>query len=370
MTTPAQSRAMVFVAPDQPLELRTFAVPAPVAGEAIVRIECATICGSDFHTIAGHRHEPRPSILGHEAIGTVVAAGDPPPVDTAGESIVPGDRVAWSPIIACHQCDRCRRSLPQKCRKLQKYGHLAIDDGPALSGGLAEFIVIRPGSTLIKLAGHWPRDVFCPVGCATATVAAALRHIGSPQGGSVLITGAGMLGLTSVAWCHALGASRIVVADTDSQRARMAQDFGADEVTSSAVSEVAEQGFDFAMEMSGASSAVSAILETIAVGGRIALAGAARPVDDVPLNPESVLRRCLAIYGIHNYVPDDLVAAADFLSRFGDRYPFAALVTGPFPLAQTNEAVREASTSRRHRVMIVPDLAEDSKFTNRPLTNA
>ncbi|HVV99707.1 MAG TPA: alcohol dehydrogenase catalytic domain-containing protein, partial [Planctomycetaceae bacterium] len=72
---PDISRAAVFVGQGKPLELRELPVPAPAAYEALVRIECCTICGSDLHTVSGKRTEATPTILGHEAVGTVCELG-------------------------------------------------------------------------------------------------------------------------------------------------------------------------------------------------------------------------------------------------------------------------------------------------------
>ena len=139
-------RAAVFLAPDQPVELREFSLPVPRSGEALVRIDCCTICGSDIHTITGARHEAVPSILGHEIVGTVTKVGESPLTDIDDQPLQPGDRVTWSACVSCSDCDRCHDGLPQKCRRLSKYGHEVAEGREALSGGLAEHI--PPGLTI------------------------------------------------------------------------------------------------------------------------------------------------------------------------------------------------------------------------------
>ncbi len=140
---PDTCRAAVFVGPKLPLEIRTLPIPSTESEEALVAIECATICGSDLHTMNGIRQECCPSILGHEAVGYVVEVGSPPLLDVHGIALEVGDRVTWSTIVSCGACDRCLRGLPQKCRSLSKYGHDLAEGRRALCGGLAEYLLLR-----------------------------------------------------------------------------------------------------------------------------------------------------------------------------------------------------------------------------------
>ncbi len=109
---PAEARAQVFEGPDLGLRYQTLALPERLGpGEVLVQIELATICGSDLHTIAGHRREPVPAVLGHEAVGRVIAAEGRP-------DLQPGDRVSWTIADSCGQCqpcDRCRRRSCTRC---------------------------------------------------------------------------------------------------------------------------------------------------------------------------------------------------------------------------------------------------------------
>ena len=78
------ARAAVFEQAGSPLVMREFPVPALGPGEALVRVSCCTVCGSDLHTLRGHRETPVPTVLGHEIVGVVEAlASDSPPADVA-----------------------------------------------------------------------------------------------------------------------------------------------------------------------------------------------------------------------------------------------------------------------------------------------
>ncbi|MCA8983354.1 MAG: zinc-binding dehydrogenase [Planctomycetaceae bacterium] len=357
-------RAAVFHAPGQPLQLQSFPVPVPEDDEAVVRISCCTVCGSDLHTLTGARAEVTPSILGHEAVGFVERLGPRPLRDVAGVPLNLGDRVTWSTVIACGTCDRCRAGLPQKCRQLSKYGHDRALGRQALNGGLAERILLRRGSAVVKLPDDLPDEIVCPANCATATVAAMYRCAEPVAGQRVLIFGAGMLGLTAAAMAAARGACAIAVLDTQPRRLELAREFGATATLawtadgsdlSESLRELTGQAlWDIVLEVCGAPAAVAAACQQGDIGARIVLAGSVMPTPDIPLNPEQVIRRCLTIRGMHNYTPADLLAAVMFLQEHGRRFPFAKLVANTFPLDRVNEAVAHALEQRPIRIGIRP----------------
>jgi putative phosphonate catabolism associated alcohol dehydrogenase len=332
------------------------------AGEALVRIDCCTICGSDLHTITGARIEPVPSILGHEVLGIIDDMGDPPLCDIDGEALSPGDRVTWSTSVSCGACDRCRQGVPQKCRKLAKYGHGLAEGRGALSGGLAEYILLRPGSAVLKLDPAIPDEVACPVNCATATIAAAYRTAGRIPARRVLIFGAGLLGLTATAFARSHEAAQVVVCDVNARRLAQAARFGADRVVEwSADREEFQQrlgsgpaSFDVVLELSGSADAVEAACRLGDVGARIVLVGTVMKSRPVHLDPEQIVRQWLTIHGVHNYVPDDLRAAIGFLQRFHTAFPFAELVARTYPLEDVNEAIDAAVRDRPVRVAVRP----------------
>ena len=194
------SLAAVFYASDKPLVLERYELPALGPGEVLVRITCSTLCGSDVHTFTGRRGTPVPTILGHEIMGVVEAVdSDQGVCDYSGRPLEVGDRITWSIAASCGDCFYCDHEVPQKCDHLFKYGHEAIVPAHPLSGGLADYCHLAAGTAILRVPESLPDTVACPANCATATVAAALRLGGVCQGQSVLIQGAGMLGLTAAA---------------------------------------------------------------------------------------------------------------------------------------------------------------------------
>lgn len=350
MTGPELSKVAIFSAPGRSIELRDVPLPELAQDEVLVRVTYATICGSDLHTFTGRRSSPLPSILGHETIGTVEATGGGRPM-AADESVLKvGDRVTWSVAASCSRCHRCVRGLPQKCQSLFKYGHEELTDSEGFSGGLAEHCILRPGTSIVRLADEISDAAVCPVSCATATAAAAVRAVGAVSDRRAVVFGAGMLGLSVAAMLRSAGASSVCVVDPDETRRVTAESFGATETGRDSCG----SGFDLAFEMSGSSAAVASSVECVAIGGRVVLAGCVKPGPAVPLDPESIIRRVVSIHGIHNYTPQDLATAVRFLEEDGPRFPFADLVEKSFPLADVNEAFTFAEQQRPIRVAVVP----------------
>lgn len=356
MSEAVMSRAAVFRSANEPLSIEEFVVPPLSAGEALVQVECCTLCGSDLHSISGHRSTPVPTVLGHEIVGRIAeVATERPPVDVAGRPLDIGDRVVWSVAAACGSCDRCRRAMPQKCRQLFKYGHEAITATHALSGGLADYCLLVPGTAVVRVDDTIAATEIAPASCATATICEAVSGCRELRGRDVLIFGAGMLGLTATAMSIHQGAANVTVCDIDPNRLARARLFGATAAIEWSTLSASTLEADVVFEVSGATTAVEAAVSHAAVGGEVILIGSVSPVGPVAIDPEQVVRRLLHIRGVHNYTPDSLARAVTFLTETRARFPFASLVEQSFPLSRTNEAIAFAQESRACRIAVHPD---------------
>ena len=362
------SLAAVFHAAGRPLTLERYELPTPGPGEVLVRITCSTLCGSDVHTFLGHRSTPVPTVLGHEIMG-VVARQDPDQTvsDHTGRRLQVGDRVTWSIAACCGDCFFCNRDVPQKCEQLFKYGHEKIVAEHPLSGGLADYCHLAAGTAIFRVPDSLPDTIACPANCATATVAAAMRVGGGCEGKSVLIQGAGMLGLTACAMARSRGAQEVIVCDVNAERLERAGEFGASRKLSVSENEqnlidevrdlTAGRGVDLALELSGAPSAVQTGVKLPRIGGQYVLIGSTFPVPPIALDPESVVRRCLTIVGNHNYRPADLGAAVEFLVEHSREYPFADLVHDEYHLPEAEAAFARAITGQDLRVAVRPEVS-------------
>ena len=149
-----QARAAVLTRYNEPLEFRSFPLPdRPGAGEAIVRVEMAGICGTDVHLWKGELPVPLPVILGHESVGVVEAMGEGLTKDWRGQPLAVGDRVTWASSLVCGECFSCRvKRQPTRCVARKAYGiSYCCDEAPHLRGGYAEQILLRAGSSIFRL---------------------------------------------------------------------------------------------------------------------------------------------------------------------------------------------------------------------------
>ncbi len=365
MTASSTSRAAVFHAAGQPLTIQSFPLPELNEGEALARIRCATICGSDLHSFTGRRQAPAPSVLGHEMVAEIAALGPGGVRDFRGNFLSVGDRVTWSMVWSCGECFFCRRQLRPKCEKLLKFGHERITPQRALFGGLAQHCHLPQRTAIFKVPQNLTDPIACPANCATATVAAVFRRAGCFVGKSVVIHGAGMLGLTACAMAAQAGAEQVMCLEPDPQRRALAMRFGAGTVLDSGQAEekilarvfdlTHHRGADIALEFSGYPEAMELGIRLLREGGCFVVAGATFPSRPVQWQGEFLVRRLLQVQGVYNYQPDDLGTALDFLAQASGRYPFDELVPQSFPLAEANTAFEYAQRQRPPRVAVIPE---------------
>ena len=346
----------IFDGPGRPFRFACQPPPRLGPGEALVRVTLCTVCGSDLHTFGGRRTQPAPSVLGHEPVG-VVAEVNGELRDVTGEPVRVGDRVVWAVVVSCGACFFCTHELPQKCERLRKYGHEPADLATGPLGGLSTHCHLLAGAAIVKVPAALPDAVAAPAGCATATVMAAFRAAGGRGPRTVAVLGLGMLGLTACAVAAAAG-DAVIACDVSDARLAHAARFGAAhiakprELLELAKSLTAGRGADLALELSGPADAAAAALDVLRVGGTAVWVGAVSPVGTIPVNPESVVRRCLTVAGVHNYAPRDLAAAVEFLAANHTRFPFAELVADTFSLDAADAAFRFAEAEHPVRVAV------------------
>lgn len=342
---------------------RSYACPDPRQGEILVRLTCCTICGSDLHTYTGKRCETSDlCVLGHEMVGVIETLGDAEMRDYHGNLLRTGDRVTWSMVVSCGECFYCRHGLCQKCVSKFKYGHDDWNGVPM--GGLAEHCLLKKGTPIFKVPDALEDIVVAPANCAVATVAAAARLVQETHpiaGSRILVTGSGMLGLIATCFFRDRDAT-VVVAEPNPIRRQQAKSFGeticvdpreSDKLDRIQQSLTEGEGFDVCLDFSGHNSGVKQCLNSARVGGCVMLVGSVFPTESIELNPEVLVRKMLTIRGLHNYRPDDLATAIDFLTRTSSMYPYAELIGRRFQLDEYEQVFNFALEESPIRVAIV-----------------
>ena len=358
-------KVVLFTGVGEPLEEAEFPLPEELEpGAILVRTSIATVCGSDMHSWRGRRPFPTPSVLGHEGLGVIVRLGRDISRDTAGSPLSDGDRVTWSIMANCGNCYFCRMTdLPQKCQNLFKYGHDKSDVPPYFMGTFGEYVYLRPGTGVFKVPDDMADEEASPLMCAAATVTGGLDRIGMQSGDTVVIQGAGMLGLYAAAFAKEQGAGQVIVIDILDKRLELAKEFGADvcvnagRCTDQALIKTVLDltggiGADIVVEVSGFAKVVPLGVKMLRTGGRYLMQGAVYPDDSFTLDSYDVIIKCLTIKGLHNYDSKYLGHAMDLVHRSRSRYPYEKLAGPSFPL--TAEGVTNALEALENRTAIRP----------------
>ena len=357
------------------MEIREYPVLAPQPDQILVRVTMATICGSDLHTWRGEMAnlgpgsaKPAGMVPGHEMTGRIEALGAEWTSDTLGRPLKEGDRVAFSFFNPCGKCWAC---LSNTARCPNRYRLRApADTAPHFHGAYAEYHVVKPGQWVFKVPDELPDELVAPANCALSQVLYALHRIGIWLGDTVVIQGAGGLGLYATAVAKEMGAGQVVVVDRIPERLALAREFGADvTINLDEVPEEAErvklvkdltqgQGADVALEVAGVPSIVQEGLDLLRYGGRYCLVGNIVPRVTGEIVPHDIVRLSRQVLGVVGYEGWVLPRALDFLARTRHRYPFHKLVSHCYPLEEINRAFEEAdwalSQGKVTRAAIVP----------------
>ncbi len=216
-------RAVTFQAPG---EVRVEDVPEPELVEptdAIVRIEASGVCGSDLHIYHGRVQIEPGFTIGHEYVGTVIAAGE------EVRDVAVGDRVLGCFQTACGHCFFCRRGLFHKCDSSRTFGHGAALG--SLQGTQAERALV-PNADLVlrKVPAGMSDEVALFAGDVMGTGYHAAAEAGLQPGDTAAVLGLGPVGLCAVQAALAMGAAHVIAIDTVSERLEMARSFGAQAV--------------------------------------------------------------------------------------------------------------------------------------------
>eukprot|EP00927_Polykrikos_kofoidii_P044483 TRINITY_DN38437_c0_g1_i1.p1 TRINITY_DN38437_c0_g1~~TRINITY_DN38437_c0_g1_i1.p1 ORF type:complete len:427 (+),score=57.27 TRINITY_DN38437_c0_g1_i1:45-1325(+) len=367
--------ASIFHGANKPFELREIPLPDKLnEGEMLVRLEAATICGSDLHTVSGKRQEPVPLVLGHEGVGVIERIGSdiftPDRPRNCSWHAREGDRVTFTVADSCGVCPECMlHKLPQKCVSLMKYGHEKIDSGSGLNGTYASHILLRRGTHVVPLPSSISSRVASPANCALATVANSLDLGRLPRFGannSAVVQGAGLLGIYAVAWLKKrVGMDKVFCLDMDRNRLATAEKFGAIPVLIQAGEEHAHErmklvkshcpyGVDIVVEMTGARTVVSEGVSFLRNGGHYAFCGMVHPDSQLSsLTGETIIRKCVTIRGVHNYTPWNLSEAIAFLKEFRDELPLESVLSPTsYGLTEMDVAFKEAFGNKYCRVVV------------------
>lgn len=279
-------RAAVLHEANEPLRLETVTAAPLRPTDVLIRMQAAGLCHTDLEVIEGGLRYPMPIILGHEAAGIVVAAGE------AARGVSVGDHVvlSWNPN--CGHCFFCDRSLPILCetylaegRKAMAFdGHprASLADGRELSqlmflGSFGEYCIVTDQQAIPVPKGI-PFDRACLIGCGIMTGFGAATNIASIHpGDTVMVIGCGAVGLSAVQGARMAGAGRIVAVDLEDHKLELAKELGAGNIVNArrddpvvvAREMTGGRGVDVVLESAGNPVGFRISAEAARVGGEI-----------------------------------------------------------------------------------------------------
>jgi threonine dehydrogenase-like Zn-dependent dehydrogenase len=277
-----KSKAMVVVRPGE-LELREFEVALPPPGHLLVKTSVTSVCSSDIKVFKGRTPFGRyPLVMGHEIAGEVVEIGEG--ASSEWPDVAVGDRVTPEPYIPCGRCEASRSEhFYHQCPHGGIYGiSRACDVAPYLFGGYSEYFYVVPGTLLHKLGDRMANSA-ASLSSVVANGVRWIKTLGKVTfGESVVVSGPGSQGLSSVASALESGASPVVVLGlgTDTARLALAREFGAHHVVNvdeaeprEAVAQLIPGGPDAVIETSGTPDGIRAALDMVRPAGRVVSIG-------------------------------------------------------------------------------------------------
>ena len=274
-------KAVIVKKPGEVVLIET-PLPVPPAGFARIRVKAAAICATDLEVIDGNIPANYPLIPGHEWSGVVDAVGDPADAAWVGKAVI------GSSDVVCLKCPACRSGNWRYCKDFEEIGFRR-------NGAYGEYF-LAPVYGLVEKPAHVPFDVaaLCePLGVALGT----LKKADAAFGQSLVIYGAGSIGLCMLAAAKAMGLGKTVVIATSTARLSVAKQMGADYTIATreqdALAEVRRlfpEGVDLVVDATGIEECIQSSLKMARKGGTVALAGYGRGkemrirMDDIHIN--------------------------------------------------------------------------------------
>jgi L-iditol 2-dehydrogenase len=354
-------------APRQPIEIREFARPDLPAGAALLRTVRSEVCGTDVHLWHGRlAGVPYPIIPGHVSAGVLESIrGTIRGID--GSTLAEGDRAVFFDVHrTCGACRACTvHRTPTRCTARRVYG---ITDPAAegLFGGWSQHIYLEPGVGIAKLPGTVTFEDYIGGGCGLLTAVHILERASLRPADTVLVQGAGAVGLSAVALARLGGASSIFVIGAPAGRLALARQMGADEVfdldrtAADARLEAIRarthgEGVDVAIEAAGSPRAIEEGLSLVRDGGRYVVAGHYTDVGPSTINAhQHINRKHLEIRGCWGSDPGHFLRALALLERHASRVPWRAIGDRTYPLAALGDALADAEAMRIPKALVDP----------------
>jgi L-iditol 2-dehydrogenase len=363
-------------------EFREYPLPELEPGCVLVKMELSGICGTDKHTYQGFttqygdRKLEFPIIQGHENVGTIATIGGSATYkDFEGMPLRVGDRVVVGANVSCGHCYYCRHDFPYYCcEKTTDYGNnLSAKYPPHLFGGWSQYIYIVPGSFLVKVPDDLPSEVAVlteifavSVGLDRATQMSAFPNESFRFDDTVVVLGAGPLGMCFLMKARMLGAGNIIAVDLSDYRLDFAKRLGADYTLNASLTTKAEclqfikdlthgRGADMVIECAGVPQAVPEALEMLRRSGLLVEAGNFSDLGEISLSPHRHLcSKNARILSVGGEEPAAYGPSMRQMARYLKHYPLQEFVSHRFGLRDVEAAMQKSIDGNSIKVVLDP----------------
>ena len=355
----ADSRVAVVTGLNQPLEIQKFPLPELEPTAMLARVEAATLCGTDVHRWHGAQNLI-PYVPGHETAMSIVDMNGPR-WDNLGEPLKEGDRIlsAYSSCGHCYYCSVARQT--NLCPEGLIYG---AHPPQRFLGGCAEYHYVPPGGEIIRIPDEVSSPLAASSACALRTVMHGFERLGPILSHeTVVVQGAGPLGLYSLAVARDHGAAKVLVIGAPEERLQVAKEFGADatcnldEVTDAAarkewvLENTSGRGPDIVIQVA-VSAAIPEGLGFIRPGGRyVSIGGGGGPEVSIPTR---LLSNYITFFAIRTTMARHFYQALQFLATKKKLFPFERMLSGTYTLEQTSEAIAAMASFSIVKPVILP----------------
>lgn len=346
-------QAVVFHAPG---DVRVEQVPVPTCGQAemLVQVDACAVCGSDLKSskVGNPRIKP-PLTMGHEFTGIIREIG--PSAITCNLSV--GDRVVMATTISCGQCEYCRRGWPNVCADLAPMGF-------SYPGGMAEFVVIPERALVnghvVAVPASLPAEHAAlaePVSCAVNCV----ENCGVQAGDTVVVLGAGPMGLINVCVARGMGAAKIILSEVSPQRLKMAESFGCDILVNPTEQDLAAIvteatggiGADVAIVAAPAAAPQEQAVHLVRKRGAVCLfASLPSGKHILQMDSRAIHYNELRVIGTSDSTPAHVAASVKLLAE--GRVPAEKIASHILPLSEIHKAFELMERGEALRVVLKP----------------
>ena len=349
-----RGRRLVFHGANHPLEWKDGEIADPVPGGVLLRTVIGGVCGSDAHRLSGDQTDPgRPVCFGHEGIGRIEALGEGRTADAAGVPVAVGDLVYWTPS-------------GKQGNETPGMGWPPPEEVPS-PASYQDYATLEPTNIFYKIPQGTDPEAVIAFGCAMPTAIGGFTRLGGvTPDQTVVIQGAGPVGLAAAVLAGLVPARKVIVIDRVGERLEAARRVGATDVLSMEDTTQAERaeriadlcgasGADVVIEATGRHAAFAEGISLLAPNGRYLIMGIYSGSGEVQFDPVRLNNLSQSIIGTLGPTKlDDFAATVQLAATHGERLGFAQLITRRFPLAEAEQAIRAVGSGEAIKAIVFP----------------